>query len=421
MNKEILSSFMHGKFLNWALSFPEFKSRLIMQIDGSLSVSEITLQIRTLLEQGIGSVIVVGEISNYKHHSSGHRYFSLKDEFAQMSAVMWKGKPLQFPLTDGMKVIAKGNITLYPPQGRYQLDCQSILPLGTGDLYLAFEELKKKLSSMGLFDHSRKKDIPAFPLKIGIATSQTGAAVQDMLSTLQRRNPLAEVILRPTIVQGDQAPKDIVIAIRELEATDCEVIIIARGGGSIEDLWAFNNEEVAYAIADCTIPIISGVGHETDITIADFVADRRAATPTAAAELVSSITINDLHAHLEASGDSLRRGMQLHFSRLKDTMSRLKEHSGFRRLSEHIRNASQKNDELSSRMAVSMARNIQQSHSIIKSLELQCLALHPYSPLKKGFALLKRGETILNSSEELTHGEELTLIRERDQYSIKID
>jgi exodeoxyribonuclease VII large subunit len=338
-----------------------------------------------------------------------------------MSAVMWKGKPLQFPLTDGMKVIAKGNITLYPPQGRYQLDCQSILPLGTGDLYLAFEELKKKLSSMGLFDHSRKKDIPAFPLKIGIATSQTGAAVQDMLSTLQRRNPLAEVILRPTIVQGDQAPKDIVMAIRELEATECEVIIIARGGGSIEDLWAFNDEEVAYAIADCTIPIISGVGHETDITIADFVADRRAATPTAAAELVSSITINDLHSHLEVSGDSLRRGMQLHFSRLKDTMSRLKEHSGFRRLSEHIRNASQKNDELSSRMAVSMARNIQQSHSIIKSLELQCLALHPYSPLKKGFALLKRGETILNSSEELTHGEELTLIRERDQYSIKID
>ena len=392
-----------------------------MKIDGSLSVSEITLQIRTLLEQGIGSVIVVGEISNYKHHSSGHRYFSLKDEYAQMSAVMWKGKPLQFPLTDGMKVIAKGNITLYPPQGRYQLDCQSILPLGTGDLYLAFEELKKKLSSLGLFDHSKKQDIPAFPLKIGIVTSQTGAAVQDMLSTLKRRNPLAEVILRPTIVQGDQAPKDIVMAIRELESTQCEVIIIARGGGSIEDLWAFNNEEVAYAIADCTIPIISGVGHETDTTIADFVADKRAATPTAAAELVSSITINDLYAHLEASGESLRREMQLHFSRLKDSMSRLKEHSGFRRLSEHIRNASQRNDELSSRMAVSMARNIQQSHKIIESLTLQCSALHPYSPLKKGFALVKRGEIILNSSEELTHGEQLTLIREKDQHSIKID
>lgn len=391
-----------------------------MQVDGSLSVSEITSQIRTLLEHGIGSVIVVGEISNYKHHSSGHRYFSLKDEFAQISAVMWKGKPLQFPLADGMKVIARGNITVYPPQGRYQLDCQSIIPLGTGDLYLAFEELKKKLSAMGLFDHSRKRDIPAFPLRIGMATSQTGAAVQDMLSTLQRRNPLAEVILRPTIVQGDQAPKDIVMAIRELEATDCEVIIIARGGGSIEDLWAFNNEEVAYAIADCSIPIVSGIGHETDITIADFVADRRAATPTAAAELVSSITINDLHAHLTASNDSMKRGIQSHFSRLHDTMNRLKEHSGFRRLSEHIRNASQRNDELSMRLAISMARNIQQSHKVIDALESQCLALHPYSPLKKGFALLKRDNTILSSQDTLEQGEEITLIREKDQYPIKI-
>lgn len=391
-----------------------------MQIEGSLSVSEITLQIRTLLEHGIGSVIVIGEISNFKHHGSGHRYFSLKDDYAQISAVMWKGKPLQFPLTDGMKVIARGNITLYPPQGKYQLDCQSILPLGTGDLYLAFEELKKKLSAMGLFDLARKKDIPAFPLKIGIATSQTGAAVQDMLSTLKRRNPLAEIILRPTIVQGDQAPKDIISAIKELESTDCEVIIIARGGGSIEDLWAFNNEEVAYAIAQCDIPIISGVGHETDITIADFVADRRAATPTAAAELVSSITINDLYAHLEATGESLHKEIKQYVSKLSDMTTRLKDHSGFRRLFEHIRNASQRNDELSSRMTNSMARNIKHSHTKLQSLEMQCLSLHPYSPLKKGFALLNRDGHILNSTDELHAGETLTLIREKDQHAIQI-
>jgi len=412
---------MQGNYLICPCTFTMHNLESVMQVDGSLSVSEITAHIRTLLEHGIGSVIVVGEISNYKHHSSGHRYFSLKDEYAQISAVMWKGKPLQFPLTDGMKVIARGNITVYPPQGRYQLDCQSIIPLGTGDLYLAFEELKKKLSAMGLFDHSRKRDLPAFPLRIGIATSQTGAAIQDMLSTLQRRNPLAEVLLRPTIVQGDQAPKDIVLAIRELEATACEVIIIARGGGSIEDLWAFNDEEVAYAIANCSIPIVSGVGHETDITIADFVADQRAATPTAAAELVSSITINDLHNHLNASSDSLHRGMHMHFSRLKDTMTRLQEHSGFRRLSQHIRNASQRNDELSMRITLSMARNIQQSHKVVESLASQCLALHPYSPLKKGFALIQRGDNILNSSDQLFHGEELTLIREHDQHSIKID
>jgi exodeoxyribonuclease VII large subunit len=392
-----------------------------MQIEGSLSVSEITMHIRTLLEQGIGTVIVIGEISNYKHHSSGHRYFSLKDEYAQMNAVMWKGKPLQFPLTDGMKVIARGNITLYPPQGRYQLDCHSILPLGTGDLYLAFEELKKTLSAQGLFDQSRKQDIPAFPLKIGIATSKTGAAIQDMLSTLKRRNPLAEVILRPTIVQGDQAPKDIVTAIQELEAIDCEVILIARGGGSIEDLWAFNTADVAYAIAHCSIPIISGVGHETDITIADFVADRRAATPTAAAEIVSSITIDDLHAHIDASTDALRRGINLHFSTMQDKLLRLRDHSGFRRLPQNIRNASQRNDELSSRLSLSMARNLQQNHKVIQSLEVQCLALHPYSPLKKGFALLKRNETILNANDAVQSGESLTLIREKEQIHIKIE
>lgn len=392
-----------------------------MQIEGSLSVSEITLQIRTLLEQGIGSVIVIGEISNFKHHSSGHRYFSLKDDYAQISAVMWKGKPLQFPLTDGMKVIARGNIAVYPPQGKYQLDCHSILPLGTGDLYLAFEELKRKLSELGLFDHARKKDIPGFPLKIGIATSQTGAAVQDMLSTLKRRNPLAEIILRPTIVQGDQAPKDIIAAIQELESTDCEVIILARGGGSIEDLWAFNHEEVAYAIAKSTIPIISGVGHETDITIADFVADRRAATPTAAAELVSAITINDLYAHLDATRESLRKEINLHVSRLHDTISRLNNHSGFRRLSEHIRNASQRNDELSMRMTNSMARNIKDGHSKLQSLEMQCLSLHPFSPLKKGFALLKRDRHILNASDEIHIGESLTLIRESDEHDIRIN
>lgn len=267
-------------------------------MDGSLSVSQITMQIRSLLEQGIGSVIVIGEISNFKLHGSGHRYFSLKDEYAQISAVMWKGKSLQFPLTDGMKVIARGNVTVYPPQGRYQLDCQSIMPLGTGDLYMAFEELKKSLAAKGLFDQDRKAELPDFPLTIGIATSATGAAVQDMLSTLKRRNPMAHVILRPTIVQGDTAPADIINAIKELEQSACEVIIIARGGGSMEDLWAFNDESVAYAIADCSIPIISGVGHETDITIADFVADVRAATPTAAAELVSPITMDDLHHHL---------------------------------------------------------------------------------------------------------------------------
>lgn len=390
-------------------------------MDGSLSVSQITMHIRSLLEQGIGSVIVVGEISNFKLHSSGHRYFSLKDEYAQIGAVMWKGKPLQFPLTDGMKVIARGNITVYPPQGKYQLDCHSIMPLGTGDLYMAFEELKKSLAAKGLFDAERKAELPDFPLTIGIATSATGAAVQDMLSTLKRRNPLAHVILRPTIVQGDAAPKDIINAIKELQVQDCEVIIIARGGGSMEDLWAFNNEEVAYAIADCSIPIISGVGHETDITIADFVADVRAATPTAAAELVSSITMDDLYHHLEQKHDALRKSTSFILSKFRDAIQRCEQHPGFRRLPEHIRNASQRKDELEARMTRSMARNIQISQKHLQSLEIQCLALHPFSPLKKGFALIKREQNILSADDAINPGEKLLLIREHGETTIRVE
>ena len=390
-------------------------------MDGSLSVSQITMQIRSLLEQGIGSVIVIGEISNVKLHGSGHRYFSLKDEHAQISAVMWKGKPLQFPLTDGMKVVVRGNVTVYPPQGRYQLDCHSIMPLGTGDLYMAFEELKKSLAAKGLFDQERKTELPDFPLTIGIATSATGAAVQDMLSTLKRRNPLAHVILRPTIVQGDTAPADIINAIKELEQSKCEVIIIARGGGSMEDLWAFNDEDVAYAIADCSIPIISGVGHETDITIADFVADVRAATPTAAAELVSPITMDDLQHHLVLKKDALRKSMDYVLSKMTDHLQRIDHHSGFRRLPEHIRNAAQRCDELEIRIHQSLARYIQISQKNVQSLEMQCMALHPYSPLKKGFALVKRNQSILSADVALIHGEGLTLIREHGETAIRVE
>lgn len=392
-----------------------------MNIDGSLSVSQITMQIRTLLEQGIGSVIVVGEISNFKLHGSGHRYFSLKDEYAQISAVMWKGKPLQFPLMDGMKVIARGNVTVYPPQGRYQLDCQSIIPLGTGDLYMAFEELKKKLAAKGLFDKDRKAELPDFPLTIGIATSATGAAVQDMISTLKRRNPLAHVILRPTIVQGDTAPRDIVNAIKELESSACEVIIIARGGGSMEDLWAFNSEEVAYAIDECSIPIVSGVGHETDVTIADFVADVRAATPTAAAELVSPITIDDLQFHLKAQKDAMSKSTDYVIGKIRDHIQRLEQHSGLRRLPEHIRNASQRRDEIELRMHQSLARYIKISQKNIQSLEMQCMSLHPYSPLKKGFALIKRNQSVLTSDDALIQGETLSLLREHGETTIKVE
>ncbi|MFP4529362.1 MAG: exodeoxyribonuclease VII large subunit, partial [Candidatus Kapaibacterium sp.] len=252
-----------------------------------ISVSQLTQAIKSVLEEGFGDVTVSGEISNFKAHSSGHRYFTLKDEGAAISCVMWRGRNLTFAPTDGMKVVARGRLSVYPPRGNYQLDCFSLSPQGQGDLFLAFEALKKKLGEAGYFAPERKRALPALPMKIGVATSPTGAAVRDIMSTIERRFPAANIYFRPAIVQGDEAGPDVALSIRELAATNADIIIIGRGGGSLEDLWAFNTEIVADAIFKCPVPVISAVGHETDFTIADFTADVRAATPTAAAELAT--------------------------------------------------------------------------------------------------------------------------------------
>ena len=386
----------------------------------ALSITDITKKIRTLLEQGVGFVTITGEISNYKLHSSGHRYFSLKDDNAQINAVMWKGKPVGVPLQDGMKVIAKGTISVYPPQGRYQIDCQSIVPVGTGDLFQAYEALRNKLKTLGLFDPEKKKSIPVFPRKIGIATSPTGAAVQDMLTTLKRRNPMADIVLRPTIVQGDAAIQDIVKAIHDLEEEQCDVIIIGRGGGSIEDLWAFNAEEVAYAIFQSSIPIVSGVGHETDFTIADFVADIRAATPTAAAELVTKLTMSDLSDFFMNAELTMRRSVEIQLGKHNDIFARLSTHSGFRRVPEHIRNTAQRIDEFDSRIKQNMAKIVNIHKKSLLSLEAHCMALNPLNPLKKGFALLEKEGKILQSADSIHTGEEVKLIREKDEWMVNI-
>ncbi|MES2766690.1 MAG: exodeoxyribonuclease VII large subunit, partial [Bacteroidota bacterium] len=258
-----------------------------MSIDNSISVTQLTRTIRGILEETFEGIRVSGEISNFKHHSSGHRYFTLKDEGAQIGCTMWRTRSLGFVPADGMKVVVFGNISVYPPQGKYQIDCITMMPLGKGDLHLAFELLKEKLARAGYFDPSRKRPLPLFPLKIGVITSPTGAAVRDILSTLERRMPACEIYFRPALVQGDGAAEDIAEAIYQLNNLDCDVIIAGRGGGSLEDLWAFNTEIVARAIFESRVPFVSAVGHETDFTIADFVADIRAATPTAAAELVT--------------------------------------------------------------------------------------------------------------------------------------
>jgi len=258
--------------------------------DAALTVSEITRLIKKDLEENFSSLSIVGEISNFKAHSSGHWYFTLKDSDAQISCTMWRGvnNYVFFSPQDGMKIIIIGRITVYPPRGNYQIEVKAMQPAGVGELQLAFEKLKAKLHREGLFDPENKKELPELPMKIGIVTSIGGAALKDMISVAKRRFPLVEIVIASCAVQGVGAADSIVSAIQRLnKQNDIEVIIVARGGGSLEDLWAFNEETVAYAIYNSVIPIVTGIGHEVDFTIADFVADHRAATPTAAMEILT--------------------------------------------------------------------------------------------------------------------------------------
>lgn len=256
----------------------------------TISVSELTKQIKLTLEENFSEVSVVGEISNFKAHVSGHWYFNLKDANAVISCAMWKGlnSMVFFTPQDGMKIIVGGRITVYPPRGSYQIDVRMMKPAGVGELQAAFEILKRKLSDEGLFDEIHKKPIPSFPKKIGIVTAKDGAAFQDMISVAERRFPLVELVIAPARVQGSGAAESIVESLKLLnKQNDIDLIIVARGGGSIEDLWAFNEEIVAREIFASKIPIIAGIGHEVDFTIADFVADLRAPTPSAAMEIAT--------------------------------------------------------------------------------------------------------------------------------------
>jgi len=253
------------------------------------TVSELTASIKAALEEGFPMVWVEGEISNLRTPGSGHAYFTLKDEGAQISAVLFRGRGrrVRFELEDGMQVLAFGGLDVYAARGQYQLVVEMMEPKGLGALQLAFEQLKRKLEAEGLFDQARKRPLPAFPRVIGIVTSPTGAAIRDMLNIIGRRFADLHILITPVRVQGDEAPGEIVRALEHLQqVTSLDVIIVGRGGGSIEDLWAFNDERVARALAACRVPVISAVGHETDFTIADFVADLRAPTPSGAAELV---------------------------------------------------------------------------------------------------------------------------------------
>lgn len=363
----------------------------------AITVSELTKEIKHQLEDNIGSVSVQGELSNFKAHSSGHRYFTLKDEGSQISCVMWRTRQLGFLPADGMKVVLNGSLTVYPPRGNYQIDCRSMTPLGVGDLYLAFEQLKKELELLGYFDVDNKIPLPVMPMAIGVATSPTGAAVRDIFSTLERRFPAAKVYFRPAIVQGDGSEQDIADAVDELNGSGAEVIIVGRGGGSIEDLWAFNTRTVADAIFNSRLPVISAVGHESDFTISDFVADARAATPTAAAEIATPRTIDELNQVLFSFRELLQRLINTKLKTLRQHFDFMANKNPGRRLNEKINMYNQMIDDFELRNKNNVSNCISNLLSRIDSLRSHCRSLYPLAPLDKGFAMLvHNGRAIRN-------------------------
>ncbi len=358
------------------------------------TVSKLTFHLRKLLEEDevLQDVWVQGEISNLSRPASGHVYFTLKDANASLKCVMWKTSAarLNLSLRDGMAVEVHGKIGVYEPQGQYQLYADQIRAVGEGALYQEFMRLKAMLEAEGLFDQDRKKNIPELPRKIGIVTSATGAALRDMLNTLRRRLPLVEVLLAPSPVQGAEAPSALVKAINILDDKQLDVIIIARGGGSIEDLWAFNDERVVRAVADAMTPIICGVGHETDFTLCDFAADLRAPTPTAAAELATQITILDLQAEVQTYKARLASSTFNLIAEQKSSLSSLAAQLRYLSPTRLIQSERQRVDELSRLAHIAQTHRLALEASHVQGLAKRLVALNPFEVLGRGYAMVTK-------------------------------
>ena len=386
-----------------------------------MTVADLTQAIALLLRDEIGIVRVTGEISGFTTAASGHRYFTLKDESAQIDCVMWASRTLSFRPKSGMQVVVHGRLTVYATRGKYQIDCDRMTAAGQGDLYLAFTVMKEELAERGYFDLDRKRDIPALPLKIGVVTSPTGAVIQDILSTLNRRSPHCQIYLCPAIVQGETAPEEIAKAIAALQTTDADVLIVGRGGGSIEDLWAFNTVQVAEAIFHSRIPIISAVGHETDFTIADFVADLRAATPTAAAELVSQCDRDTLLQQITLCENRLTRSMQFEMQTYQQRLNSLTNSYALQNFGDRLHDRAQQLDEAEQDIQKSLVRHLRQSSTKLDSLSAHLRSLHPLSPLQRGFALLQVGDRLLSNDESLTAFDKVDIVRRLEIVQVKIE
>ncbi len=398
-----------------------------------ISISDLTRYIKAKFDTDVhlNRIYLKGEISNFKHHTRGHMYFTLKDEFSRINAVMFASSAngLSFEPEDGMKVLVEGRITVYEASGNYQIYVTDMQVDGLGSLYIEFEKLKKKLNDEGLFDVKYKKNIPRFPKKIGIITAPTGAAIRDILSTIKRRYPICETILFPALVQGSGAKESIVDQIKRAQDFDLDLIICGRGGGSIEDLWAFNEEIVARAIFASKIPIISAVGHEPDFTIADYVADLRAPTPTGAAEMAVP-NMNDINNYLNQikirSNESINNIIKHNKVRLQNikesyilknpmSMYEVKE----QKLDNYIDNLNRfielvieknkarfgnvKENYILKNPSVLLEENKNKINLIIRSLEL----LNPLSILDKGYSIVSMNKKVIKDISEIKKGDKL--------------
>lgn len=384
------------------------------------SVSELTREIKEHLELRWPELWVQGEISNLRPSQAGHFYFSLKDSGAQIRMVLFRGaaRSLKFAIEEGLAVVAMGHLSVYEPRGEYQIIVESLEPQGLGALQLAFEQLKKKLEAEGLFQTERKRPIPFLAQRIGIVTSPTGAAIQDMIQILSRRFPTLQILIAPVLVQGREAAGEIAEGIRRLNEEELDLLIVGRGGGSVEDLWAFNEEIVARAIFESRLPVISAVGHETDFTIADFVADLRAPTPSAAAELAVPLK-SDLLQEIVASRDRLQQGMT---GILEKRRLQLRQWIGFLRdPRRHLETLRLQADSFWEKMQLIVHHRLGEERQKLHRLKTHLGSLNPHAVLDRGYAVatLASGK-ILRDSREVSLQETVNLTLARGKLRTKV-
>jgi len=394
--------------------------------DKIFSVSELNNYVKGLLESdfALSGVYVKGELSNYKTYPSGHHYFSMKDTGGALKCVMFKSNAskLRFKPADGLSVVAYGRVAVYPRDGAYQLYVNEIAPDGVGDLYVAFEQLKEKLLKEGLFDPSHKKALPKYPKTIAVVTSPAGAAVRDIIRVLGSRWPLAKVIIVPVRVQGAEAPQEISGAITYANVHSvAELIITGRGGGSLEDLWAFNDESVARAIFSSKIPVISAVGHEPDVTIADFVADVRAATPSNAAELAVP-DINDTRYALGAAEARVRQAIGRELSSKRQRLNDLSEKRVLQSPRHYVDDKRLSLDYFQDRLASAMERQISANRERYGRLAAALDAMSPLKVLGRGYAIVRKEDgALVKTSKDVKSGDRLTVRLKKDEINCTVE